>query len=805
LDLESRHGSRAPQVSKLKFGSFEFDPRRHELRRNGLPIKLAASQLRLLTLFLERGGELVTREQITARLWADTRNIDVSTGINTAVNRLRRHLQEAPEAPSAIETVIGLGYRFVPELSVESTAEDTAGPPDQPVPVEETVQAVKADTEVASVATAPEAQSHGDAGTSIPPLRELRTDSSTPQIPATRHRVSGHVAWIAGVAACILFLFAVAARTLLHWGANRSGAVSGASALALQATAARHIVRVTSERPVGEVTAAAVSPDGKIVAYSDRFGVSVHWFDSGVEHLLGIRPAFVVDRLAWLPDQGAVLMSGTDTEAHIQQVWSVPLLGAYLQPILQDANRAVLSPDGKRIAFMRGQDREIWMASSDGQQSNRVVTADPGDIFGLLLWSPSGDHLVLTEVSRPASPNSSGQTLDASTYLCVDAESGRVLDREGGVPAQSAYILADGELFFVQNDTPGPTTGEAKLMMVQTDKKSGRLLGMPRFIQKLTARHAQSLTASLTGERFAAVLDKAENDTFVASLHWPGPSLGEPVQVTKGAGQNFPHAWTADGSSVLLENNSLKTSGTGTKWAIFNVALSGSPPPKLVAQLPGNAAMEQLSPDGRWILFLQFEGRPQRASGIFRVPLEGGPPERVPTTGNLEEFHCSASLKGRCVLREAIDQDKLVYYALDPVNGMGEELARTPWEPNRLGDWGLSADGAFVSVAQHDTLHPGVEVISLKSHGAGIQHLPVQGHGTTLGANWSQDGKTLFVECRTEAGFELISLDLAGHAQLLRQSPSLIWAVTSRDNKKIAFPGLYQSTSLWASDVQPRL
>ena len=829
---------KARQAVKSTFGSFEFDPRRHELRRNGIRIKLAASQLRLLTLFLERDGELVTREQISARLWADTRNIDVSTGINTAINRLRRHLQEGPEAPSAIETLIGLGYRFIPEIAVESAEEVAADDADADVysatgaevdapqfnakpvmlqsldekavaeatlhdslpSIEDTLlepsPALPPDT--AAVASGPlvadeEPNTYLEAG-------QAQVRLPVNQSPGTRQRVILRASWIVGLAACIILLFMADAPIRSHWWAYRSRAVSGASISGAHATADRQFVRVTSERPVGETSAAAVSPDGNIVAYSDRFGVSVHWFGSRVDRLLGVRPAFVVDRLAWLPDQSGLLMSGTDTDAHIQQVWAVPLQGAYLQPILQNANRAVLSPDGKRMAFTRNQDQEVWEASSDGQQASRVAKAESGNTFDLLLWNSAGDHLILTEAAKPVSVDGSAEALYSTTYLCVDASSGRVLDLEGGVPAQSGYILPNGRLFFIQNNTPGPTTGTADLMVVQTDGETGRLMGVPRFVQKLAARHAQSLTASLTGARFAAVFDKVETDTFVAALHWPGPFLDEPVQLTKGTKQNYPHAWSADGRSVLLENDSLST-GTGTHWAVFTVSDSGSPP-NLVAQLPSSAAMAQLSPDGRWILFLQFEGSPQRATGIFRVPVEGGPAERVPTTGNLEEFHCSTSFTGRCVLREAVEQDKLVYYVLDPVKGMGEELARTPWEPNRLGDWGLSSDGGFVATAQHDTLRPGVEIISLNAHGTSIRELPVQGHGTTLGANWSEDGKTLFVECRTKAGFELVSLDLAGHVRLLRKSPTLIWAVISRDGKKIAFPGLYQSSSVWVSDVQ---
>ncbi len=98
---------------KLRFGSFEFDFAAQVLNRNGQRVRLSASQTRLLTFFLARPGVLITRDQIASQLWDDTSNIDVSNGINTAVNRLRYALQDDTTEPVYIETVIGLGYRFI--------------------------------------------------------------------------------------------------------------------------------------------------------------------------------------------------------------------------------------------------------------------------------------------------------------------------------------------------------------------------------------------------------------------------------------------------------------------------------------------------------------------------------------------------------------------------------------------------------------------------------------------------------------------------------------------------------------------
>ncbi len=101
------------KVRTVRFGAFEFDFARQEMLKGQLRIRIAAWQIRLLTLFLEQPGVLISRREIMDRLWTDPQSVDVSKGINTAVNRLRYLLNDDPEQPSYIETLIGVGYRFV--------------------------------------------------------------------------------------------------------------------------------------------------------------------------------------------------------------------------------------------------------------------------------------------------------------------------------------------------------------------------------------------------------------------------------------------------------------------------------------------------------------------------------------------------------------------------------------------------------------------------------------------------------------------------------------------------------------------
>jgi TolB-like protein/DNA-binding winged helix-turn-helix (wHTH) protein/Tfp pilus assembly protein PilF len=98
-----------------KFGDFELDRARFELRRNGQPLKLERIPMELLLLLLEKDGEIVTRQQIVERLWGKDVFVDTEHGINTAVRKIRAALREDIEHPRFIQTVSGKGYRFIGE------------------------------------------------------------------------------------------------------------------------------------------------------------------------------------------------------------------------------------------------------------------------------------------------------------------------------------------------------------------------------------------------------------------------------------------------------------------------------------------------------------------------------------------------------------------------------------------------------------------------------------------------------------------------------------------------------------------
>lgn len=100
----------------VRFGVFELDLRRRELRRKGVLIKLHQQPYEILALLVRHRGELVSRELIQQTLWPNGHFVDFERSINTAIRKLRRALRESASAPAYIETAPRVGYRLIAQV-----------------------------------------------------------------------------------------------------------------------------------------------------------------------------------------------------------------------------------------------------------------------------------------------------------------------------------------------------------------------------------------------------------------------------------------------------------------------------------------------------------------------------------------------------------------------------------------------------------------------------------------------------------------------------------------------------------------
>ncbi|MGB8061527.1 MAG: winged helix-turn-helix domain-containing protein [Candidatus Sulfotelmatobacter sp.] len=123
-----------PQSNRrvVRFGVFELDLNAGELRKNGAKLRLQGQPFQVLTLLLERSGEVVTREELQQKLWPSDTFVDFDHSLNTAINKVREALGDSASSPRYVETLARRGYRFIAPVQSEprnAAIEPAAGIP----------------------------------------------------------------------------------------------------------------------------------------------------------------------------------------------------------------------------------------------------------------------------------------------------------------------------------------------------------------------------------------------------------------------------------------------------------------------------------------------------------------------------------------------------------------------------------------------------------------------------------------------------------------------------------------------------
>ena len=121
-------GGTAEPAATVRFGPFELDLRRGELRKEGRKVRLQEQPFQILRMLIETPSEVVSREEIRERLWPEDTVVEFEHSINAAVKRLRDALRESADKPRYIKTVSRRGYCFIGELQAAERVATAAGP-----------------------------------------------------------------------------------------------------------------------------------------------------------------------------------------------------------------------------------------------------------------------------------------------------------------------------------------------------------------------------------------------------------------------------------------------------------------------------------------------------------------------------------------------------------------------------------------------------------------------------------------------------------------------------------------------------
>ena len=753
----------------LRFERNELDFERYELRRMGKRLRLARGPMELLMLLIERRNLLVTRQEIASRLWSEPEAVDVVQGINSAINRLRAVLNDDPGKPRFIETVIGKGYRFIAD--VDEICDTVADP--EPLTV-------------AHLPTAP-AEMPAPVAPVIPPPKRIRK-------------------WLlVGLAAAIV----LSAAGIIY---NRR----------VQPPLANPVfTQLTFNDGDDRITASGISPDGRLLAYSDSSGILLRVVQTGAEQLLASPPSFQVDRISWFPDDLRLAVSGYQSATLKPQVWLVFVTGKPPRLLHDLARNGVPSPDGNSFAYTSNQDTAIWV-DSNGGEARTVFPSSPGLSFPYLLWSADSKRLLYQRKQyAPSSSSVSGAKEEMEkqyrwAYESADPTSGKVLSSVAGMRFDSACFMPGGRLLFMRWDHVQKRQSYS-IWEVKTSPSDGSFQSSPRVLATFEGGTAAGLSASSDGYELAAIWDKDYATVSVANLPKEGPdvpaNMGTAVgqrteapfallnvnRLTHNLQSDYPHAWMPGSGAVLFESN---RSGT---FGIYRQQM-GSRTPEMIAGFPRDSILPQVAPGGKWILFAVQKNTAENSYSkssfaLYRIPTAGGTAEEVPIGGPLDEFRCPLATSGGCVLRQTVGHQELVYYALDPLHGKGAELGRTTWSPTLLGDWDVSPDASAVAFPIHDSASRSIRIVPLKGPGNGPpeRKIEVAIFAEISEVTWAANGKGFYAGATTDAGCDLLYIDLQGRATVLKKSVMGTWGVPSPDGSKLAFVDYRIDSNVWIS------
>ena len=543
------------------------------------------------------------------------------------------------------------------------------------------------------------------------------------------------------------------------------------------------------------ISGAAISPDGKYVAYVDLKGLHLSVIETGDVHDVPLPEELRAHlwEVTWFPD-GEKLLFTADSEAEENMIWMTSVFGGAPRKLRSNSQSPVVSPQGSLIAFVSAHNDEIWVMGANGENPHRILTGQ-NNTFNDLAWSPTGLRLAYTKAASQTGGSIETVSLDGGPPSVVisdpqlyDGDSpGLVWARDGSM----IFVRFEGLLAPYEGSLPKGNN----LWKIMTDPRTGTPSGSATKITNWNGAGTgtYSLTVSRDANRLVVLNTHLRDDVYVGELKDGGTRLASPTRLTVSESQDHPSGWMRDSKTILMSSNR-----TG-RMQVFRQQMEQDTAEPLIRG-PDDEGGAELSPDGRWILYWSTEpggDKPPTTARLMRIPALGGPPEQV-LEARMDEnvgFNCPVRPASSCVFSHS-EQEQLIFYALDPAQGRGKELARTRLGPFTVG-WRVSPEGSRIAVASSDQLREQVRIINLQRGTERNLQLP---HGwLILGLSWTADGNALLASGLT-AEYFIARIELDGKTRVLLnrgRSQFLGSLCASPDGRHLAFSQRIFASNAW--------
>lgn len=330
----------------FKFGDFLLDAKEKILLRNGKPLPITPKAFQLLLILLENRGHLLEKDALIKAMWADSFVEEVNLAFTVSV--LRKVLGDDKQKPIFIETISRRGYRFIAEVSEIND------------------------------------ENHLNNGN--------KQAVSDPQ-KLTANDSPGFKKFLIPVFAILV----IGLVSLGFWSARRQNTESTAPILSAPFEAEKFSTS-------GKVRHAAISPDGKLVAFINEVsGKQVVWLRKleSSENVQIVQPSEeFYHGIVFSHDGQTIFFVRTLIQQQPRSgIYRVSIFGGIPQKILESVEGWMsISPDDKQISYVRCQYKDddycsLMIADADGRNERKLVTRPHPVRLGDNQFSPDGKSI----------------------------------------------------------------------------------------------------------------------------------------------------------------------------------------------------------------------------------------------------------------------------------------------------------------------------------------------------------------------------------------------------------------------------
>ena len=629
---------RANDPRRVRFGVFELDVRTGELRKSGERLRLQDQPFQILRELVLDPGELVTRKRLRETLWPEETYVDFDHSLNAAVKKLRDALGDDARSPRFIETLPKKGYRFLP-------------------PVEPVVGRYAARNRMKVAAISSVAALASFAALALWPTSEptqLRATSKRRSLSVPLTSLRGHERHPD--------LSPDGKKAAFVW----DGGPRNNDDVYVKRVDSDGLDRLTHD-PAPECCP-AWSPDGNRIAFLRPRGTGAELLvippEGGTEKRLA-RLSHLGEKICWSPDGKSIAVEDWP-EGEAQGIFFISTKNGEKRRITSapagSSDRwPTLSPKGRTLAFGRGKGLFAIHTLDLGEEGvpatgpNRV-TRDEYPVGGLD-WTPDGRELVFGAYTEEV-----GWRL-WKIAAAVEAGGPTPLGMQGAQPSfaappfgseiRLAYVSMsdDANIYRLRSPAATDTSGQAHELIAGSSRSDSvpRLTAQGDRVVFVSGRsgHGEIWTMRSDGSEQKQIttsgrvqvgtpdwspdgrligfngLTNGSFDVYVVDAEG-----GVPRALTDAPSTDGGPAWSRDGRWVYFMSDRTGRPEIWKKPANGGDAIQ-------VTFKGGHQAIE--SPDGRWLYYSKSIRRPgapeslpgEGEPGIFRMPLQGGPEERV--------------------------------------------------------------------------------------------------------------------------------------------------------------------------------